>query len=468
MCLDDRYGNKVRRVSCTWFRLFGYERLALHTMRYESMYVSQLSHRGEVLIMSIDTPKISLPSIEAERLLRLALFSNMLPVCGSSDKESLKDRRAELAQSFREGRKKGVVPVFISFLWFVFALALTVQLSFSEIGGNQTAHNLALGLLVGWLPILIMASTVDRNQASADAIREKLNSLIDDARTALLDPKVLAEYMQDTRTTEDDFTWMKCLHDNVFKEGNFFVGFGGQGRMHWHYGVAHPLLCGMESKFMAAYGRDWLHYGFAARLAIVVGSRNVNGLKMFDPRMAWQISSSLIIVLGSVGGAFVLSCNPSRRGSIGILADMCTEVFTPTVGLGCRSGGYLVYFLIAVGLLSVELVVWWLTHERTHASPHYIPRIARRLKEQFKPDHESSAVRKVHRLFAWFTTSTFRDIVRNFVLRPGEVANAIWLIYIICAQTFGAYQTCDCMASNWSYQGGYIDFQTFAAYNCWI
>ena len=64
----------------------------------------------------------------------------------------------------------------------------------------------------------------------------------------------------------------------------------------------------MESKFMASYGRDWLREGYAARLAIVVGSRNVNGLKMFDPRMTWQILSATSIVCGAVGGAFVLSC----------------------------------------------------------------------------------------------------------------------------------------------------------------
>ncbi|KAL9047287.1 MAG: hypothetical protein Q9214_000098 [Letrouitia sp. 1 TL-2023] len=396
-------------------------------------------------LMNQYTPKLSLPSIEADRLLRLTLFSNILPINGSFNKESLVKRRADLAQNFREGRKKGVVPVFISFLWFVFALALTVQLSFGDIGGNETAHNLALGLMVGWLPILILASTVDRNHVSADSIREKLNSLIDDVRVALLDSNVLEEYMRDTRTTIDDFSWMCCLHDKVFTEGEFFVDFGGQGRIHWHYGVAHPLLCGMETKFMAGYGRDWLRHAFAARLAIVVGSRNINGLRMFDPRMAWQITSSLIIVVGSVGGAFVLS------------------YFTPTVGLSCRSGGYLIYFVIAVGLLVIELLVWWLTHERTHASPYYIPRIATKLKERFQPNHESSAVRHIHRFLSWFTTSTFRDIVRNFVLRPGEVANAIWLIYIIFAQTFGAYQTCDCMASNWGSIGGYIDFQTFVA-----
>lgn len=213
-----------------------------------------------------------------------------------------------MAQNFREGRKKGVVPVFVSFLWFVFALVLSIQLAFNDVGTNQTAHNLAVGLLVGWLPILILASTVDRNLVSADAIREKLNRLVDDVRHALLDPQVVHAFMADTRTTEEDFVWTSCLRGQEFSRGDFFEGFGGQGRTHWHYGVAHPLLAGIETRFMADYGRDWLHYGHAARLAIVVGSRNVNGLKMFDPRMVWQIASAVAIVCGSIGGAFILSC----------------------------------------------------------------------------------------------------------------------------------------------------------------
>ena len=100
--------------------------------------------------------------MEAERLLRLALFSNLLPLNGSADSNSLVKRRTELAQNFREGRKKGVVPVFLSFLWFVFALVLSIQLSFGDIGENATAHNLALGLLVGWLPskCLVRSSSV--------------------------------------------------------------------------------------------------------------------------------------------------------------------------------------------------------------------------------------------------------------------------------------------------------------------
>ena len=83
---------------------------------------------------------------------------------------------------------------------------------------------------------MILASTVDRNLVSADAIRERLNVLINDVRTALLIPEVLAAYMQATRSTKADFEWTTCLSNEDVFDGNFFQAFAGQGRSHWHYG----------------------------------------------------------------------------------------------------------------------------------------------------------------------------------------------------------------------------------------
>ena len=405
-------------------------------------------------IMNQYTPKPSLPPVEAEHLLRLALFSNLLQLKGSSDaRDSLLNRRTVLAKAMREGRKKGVIPVFVSFLWFVFALVLSIELAFNNIGGNETAHDLAIGLLVGWLPVLIVACAVDRNLVSADAIREHLNELVRDVRLALLDPATLEDYKNITNTGNGDFAWMALLTDDDLFDGEFFERFGGQGRTHFHYGVAHPLLSGIETKFMAAYGRDWLRHGYAARLAIVVGSRNLNGLKMFDPRMTWQITAAIIMVSGCIFSAFILSW------------------FTPTVGLGCRSGGYLVYIVIALGLLTVELLVWWLTHTNTHTDSDILRRVGSRLERSIstmsvpKSNKTSRLHHHIHTSLRWFKTSSFRDLVKNAILRPGEAFNTAWLMYIIFAQTFGSYQTCKCMSSNWaSGQGGYIDFSTYDVY----
>ena len=86
------------------------------------------------------------------------------------------------------------------------------------------------------MPILILASTVDRNLVSADAIREKLNALIRDVRAALLDPQVISDYMRIFRTSEEDFEWTNRLGNEDLFGGDFFEEFAGQGRTHWHYG----------------------------------------------------------------------------------------------------------------------------------------------------------------------------------------------------------------------------------------
>ncbi|KAL9600718.1 MAG: hypothetical protein Q9179_003120 [Wetmoreana sp. 5 TL-2023] len=413
------------------------------SMMRDSMYI--------LAIMNQYTVNPSLPPVEAERLLRLALFSNLLRLPDSgNDKMSLVNRRIDLANNLRENRKKGVVPIFVSFLWFVFSLGLSIDLAFTDIGTNETAHNLAIGFLMCWLPILVLASSVDRNLVSADAIRPKLNHLITEVRSALLNPEILTKYMNETDTTPEDFSWMHCLNNEDLFPEDFFIGFGGQGRTHWHYGAAHPLLAGIESKFMAEYGRDWLRHGYAARLAIVVGSRNINGLRMFDPRMVWQISASLFVIGGSVGGAFILSW------------------FTPTVGLGCRTGGYLVYFVIAVALLAIELVVWWLTHETTHTPDDLIARLGNRLERRmssYKGLRKRSRMRqRLQQIPPWIQSFTLRDVIENAIIRPLEAANTVWLTYTVFAQTLGAYQTCECMGSTWAGQGGYIDFETYQYY----
>ena len=92
--------------------------------------------------------------IAAEKLLRIALFSDELPM---TTEFSLTDRRKKLAGTIRAFRKKGVIPVFVSTLWFLLALALSIQTAFGNRGSNQQAHDLALGLLLAFLPIFILA-----------------------------------------------------------------------------------------------------------------------------------------------------------------------------------------------------------------------------------------------------------------------------------------------------------------------
>ena len=128
--------------------------------------------RHLLMICFTDSIKEKMPDVEAEKLLRIALFSDTLKLSRAENKVSPDDltpsaitsssrlvlKRQTLAQSLRENRKKGVVPVFVSLMWFLFSLAISIQASFGDLGSNQTAHDLALGLLLGWLPVCTFPS----------------------------------------------------------------------------------------------------------------------------------------------------------------------------------------------------------------------------------------------------------------------------------------------------------------------
>jgi hypothetical protein len=278
---------------------------------------------------------------EAECLLRIALFSRDLKLTDTD--KSLRVVRYILAQELREMRRRGAVPVFVSIMWFLFAFALSVESAFGSLGQNTTAHDLALGCLLAWFPILILGSVVDRNPIAAEAIRKKLNHLVDHVRNALHDDANRRAFIN-TFHTHPDFKRLEARVESMaHAEENaleFFTEFAGQARVRWHYGAAHPILSDIEDCYIAAKGRNWLADERDARMNLVLGAVNDEGLMWFDIREFWQVLSAVIIVGGSCGGAFILS------------------YFTPTVGLGCRSGGYTIFFSVALGLMIVERGVW--------------------------------------------------------------------------------------------------------------
>jgi hypothetical protein len=62
---------------------------------------------------------------EAEGLLRIVLFSKGLKLVGR--KKTLSQMRYRLAEDLRSNRRRGVVPIFISTLWFLFALGISIE-----------------------------------------------------------------------------------------------------------------------------------------------------------------------------------------------------------------------------------------------------------------------------------------------------------------------------------------------------
>lgn len=134
------------------------------------------------------------------------------------------------------------------------------------------------------------------------------SKIAQNVRTALLDPATRQDFLIRSERNEVDLVWTNALDIHDFYRNGFFTQFSGQGRTRWHYGVAHPILAAMESTYVATSGRGWLADSVAARAVIVWGPVKEQGLIWFDPRMTWQISSSFIVVGGTVFGAFILSC----------------------------------------------------------------------------------------------------------------------------------------------------------------
>jgi hypothetical protein len=69
-------------------------------------------------------PLISMTK-EAEGLLRICLFSKDLRLLGTN--KTLNQMRRKLAWGLRSNRRRGIVPVFISTLWFLFSVGISIE-----------------------------------------------------------------------------------------------------------------------------------------------------------------------------------------------------------------------------------------------------------------------------------------------------------------------------------------------------
>jgi hypothetical protein len=444
---------------------------------------------------------------EAEGLLRIVLFSKDLELLGSN--KTLRELRRKLAQDLRSNRRRGVVPVFISTLWFMFSLGISIQSgelssltqdilivkwscwliwiaqAFGYLGDNAQAHDLAIGLFMSWFPILILCSIVDRNPVASDDIQRKLNKMVDLVCISLLDDENREKFISTFRhrpEAQKMAYWVNKISlqaENI--KGDYFRGFAGQGRVRFHYGAAHAILIDIEKSYIAEHGRNWLSDEKDARTNLVLGQVD-QGFVWFDGRQFWQISSAFACVAGTGIGAFLIS------------------YFTPTVGLSCRSGGYMIFGVVAFTLLLAEFCVWWYTSpirkgKFQKIGDRTMSDIDARANENIK-----LATRDFKNYFHGFLTSiedgliwfcqaatrfvrlapgntrmnkvenairghfeTLRDLnARQWTERcffmPLEIFNTIWLIYLFMAQTVGAFQNCTCQTSPWAPGAGYLDF----------
>ncbi|KAH7087072.1 hypothetical protein FB567DRAFT_560809 [Paraphoma chrysanthemicola] len=390
-------------------------------------------------------PTAAIGKQEAETLLRIVLFTDDLRL--SDTNKTLPQIRRILAREVREVRRRGAVQVLLSTLIFSFAFALSAQATYSMQDDQTTSANLALSFLLAWLPVLILSSIIDRNPIGVDAFRLKLNTLIRSDFIATFRDVPNYERLKDRLMLVSE---LSISHDT----SRFLEDFAGQGRIRWHHGIAHPIFSDIEFCYIAKLGQNWLADETAARANLALGFVNDLGLAWVDVHFTFKALSAIAIVGGCCGGGFILS------------------YFTPTVGIGCRGGGYLIFLSVSIGLLIVELLVWFpnasITPRPMWKGTTDPPdgRLSARLKWLLillavkitslypRKDKRTTA----EKLQNYLSTLSQKRQWEVFFFRPLETFNTIWLVYIILAQTLGLYETCNCMASTWGRGGGYIDF----------
>ncbi|RPA85242.1 hypothetical protein BJ508DRAFT_412033 [Ascobolus immersus RN42] len=389
--------------------------------------------------------------------------------------ETYAEARSHLAQYIRRDRKHGVVLLLGATLWFFCSFGLSIYGGFMEDRGNQSrAHALGIGIFLSWLPMLSVASIVDRNPVHSDEVREELVNFLERVHLARIEARDFKEDLP------------------RYKE--YFLHFAGQARRRWHYGIAGRILALLERRLSYLYHLEmkssgtithrernkgawwefdwylrwtnqraqkreqdmhvysylkrgwskWYEEGQLVNEEIFQDSEEVVALRKefkkdrqswgpysekymreqtvwqwtkdiwkitklpptsldltlpsvnrqiaFNTEDLWQLTFSIVLVLLPVYGAFTISYH------------------TPTVGLGCRSGSYMIYSVLACTALAIEIVGW-------------IP--DRRIARQ-----ES------------------RIIFRSALVLL-EFANTSYLCYILVGQMVGSMNTCECRAVTW-------------------
>jgi len=255
-----------------------------------------------------------------------------------------------------------------------------------------------MGFAVSWITPLVVGALVDRNAIATKDLRSNLNWIFAGAREAL-GPL----HGQCNKIVEvDNLPKGSHLHisDKVLDSlpEDIFAEFAGQGRLRWHRGVAHPILTGIEMSYAAEQGRGWLEHGSPAKAAMLIPHGD-KGFNVVDHRLLMQAVAAFMIIYGNLGAGFLIS------------------YFTPPVGISCRAFGYLIFGTCTLAAAMVEVIL-----ERA-GSP-------------------TSAARRIG----------------NYGLLTLEAFNVCWLLGTTLAQTFGFYQTCFCLSTQFDGRLGYIQF----------
>ncbi|PVH82981.1 hypothetical protein DL98DRAFT_570190 [Cadophora sp. DSE1049] len=251
-----------------------------------------------------------------------------------------------MASQLRMLRRLGVYPAFLSILLFCVAYAISVFMAFGNIGDRTTTHSLAVGILISWLPNLLLFAIIDRNPISAERSRILFIRWISNV-TAVKEwesPQFqllrlpFGPHPEHNDVVHPDPTQPRWWSEGNMRwpEGNstFPLGdFIGQGRQIGFNGLADAFAHGVRKELadVAAHsthdGPEGYRLLHAEHLNIATFTKERLESR---PGSYWACALvSLILVWWEISMALMLSCS------------------IPTVGVGCRAGSYLCYGVLS-------------------------------------------------------------------------------------------------------------------------
>ena len=216
--------------------------------------------------------------------------------------ERLQHITSNLAFQLRMQRRKAVWPLAVSIAWFLIAFVISIVTALADLGDNTKAHSLALGLLLLWLPVVVVMAIIDRNPVAA----ERCQILIE---RWLFNVDAILEH-----TDPDTIPQLWRVGDTQSK---FSIGpFVGQGRRLRYCGVASAVLDKIENPKVPHL--------------LLSGLQSNPDFERALKKRPWSwwitwITGQLIVTIG-YSMAFMVSFN------------------TPTVGFGCRSLLYTIWY----------------------------------------------------------------------------------------------------------------------------
>ncbi len=106
----------------------------------------------------------------APRLLDVLMYGVFRPLSRQEtlDVQLTNQLLMQLAFQLRMLRRRGVIPMLANLATFLVAFIFSVVLAFAELGDETTPFSLAFGLLMTWLPLLVVFTIVDRNPVSSE------------------------------------------------------------------------------------------------------------------------------------------------------------------------------------------------------------------------------------------------------------------------------------------------------------